>query len=37
MYSHTLVATDGSILSQKGVEHALKLAKSVGSKATIVI
>ncbi|WAX97674.1 universal stress protein [Aminobacter sp. NyZ550] len=37
MYSHILVATDGSIISQKGVEHGLKLAKSVGSKATIVI
>lgn len=37
MYSHVLIATDGSIIAQKGVEHGLKLAKSVGGKATIVI
>lgn len=37
MYKHILIATDGSIIAQKGVEHGLQLAKSVGSKATIVI
>ncbi|PWK72711.1 universal stress protein [Aminobacter sp. AP02] len=37
MYSHVLIATDGSIIAQKGVEHGLQLAKSVGSKATVVI
>lgn len=37
MYSHVLIATDGSVIAQKGVEHGLNLAKSVGSKASVVI
>lgn len=37
MYKHILVSTDGSEVAQKGVEHALSLAKSVGAKVTIVM
>lgn len=37
MYKNILIATDGSIVSQKGVDHGLSLAKELGSKATIVI
>lgn len=36
MYSHILVPTDGSELAQKGVNHALSLAKALGSKVTII-
>ncbi len=36
MYTHILVPTDGSDLAQKGVDHALALAKGLGSKVTIV-
>lgn len=36
MYKHILVPTDGSELAQKGVDHALQLAKTVGAKATII-
>ncbi|MGQ2908796.1 MAG: universal stress protein [Aliihoeflea sp.] len=36
MYNHILVPTDGSDLAQKGVDHALSLAKALGSKVTIV-
>jgi nucleotide-binding universal stress UspA family protein len=37
MYKHILVATDGSIISQKGVNHGLALAKALECKATVVI
>lgn len=36
MYDHILIATDGSETAQKGVEHGLALAKSVGAKVTVV-
>lgn len=36
MYSHILVPTDGSDLAQNGVNHALSLAKALGSKVTII-
>ncbi|MEP9398694.1 universal stress protein [Mesorhizobium sp. KR2-14] len=36
MYKHILIATDGSELAQKGVDHGLSLAKSLGGKVTIM-
>lgn len=36
MYEHILIATDGSDLAKKGVDHGLKLAAKLGSKVTIV-
>ncbi|GGA51493.1 universal stress protein [Pelagibacterium lentulum] len=36
MYKHILIATDGSELSTKGLDHGLRLAKTVGAKVTIV-
>ncbi len=36
MYSHILVATDGSDFSQRGVEHALQLAAAHGSRLTVL-
>lgn len=36
MYTHILVSTDGSELAQRGVDHGLSLAKTLGSKITIV-
>ena len=35
MYKHLLIATDGSDLAQKAVEHGLALAKAVNAKVTI--
>lgn len=32
MYKHTLIATDGSELAGKGVDHGLSLAKALGAK-----
>ena len=37
MYRHILIATDGSVLAEKGVSHGLSLAKSVGAKVTALI
>ena len=37
MYRHILIATDGSVLAEKGVSHGLALAKSVGAKVTALI
>ena len=37
MYKHILISTDGSEVAQKGVDHGLSLAKSVGAKVTIVM
>lgn len=37
MYNHILVPTDGSDVAQKGVNHALSLAKALQAKVTIVI
>lgn len=36
MYHNILVATDGSELATKGLDHALKLAKLAGAKVTII-
>ncbi len=36
MYSKILIATDGSELSGKGVEHGLKLAAALGAEALLV-
>jgi nucleotide-binding universal stress UspA family protein len=35
MYNHILISTDGSEVAQKGVDHGLSLAKSLGARATI--
>ncbi|PWK64076.1 universal stress protein [Aminobacter sp. AP02] len=36
MYAHILIATDGSELAQKGLDHGLNLAKGLGSKVTVM-
>lgn len=36
MYKRILIATDGSELAQKGVQHGLTLAKALGATATVV-
>lgn len=36
MYSHILIATDGSELATRGLEHGLDLAKATGAAVTIV-
>lgn len=36
MYSHILIATDGSELAQRGMDHGLSLAKQLGSRCTVV-
>lgn len=36
MYKHVLIATDGSELARKGVDHGLELAGQLGAKVTIV-
>jgi nucleotide-binding universal stress UspA family protein len=36
MYAHILVATDGSDLAGRALDHALGLAKDLGSQVTIV-
>lgn len=36
MYKHILISTDGSELAQKGVDHGLMLAKSLGSTVNVV-
>jgi nucleotide-binding universal stress UspA family protein len=36
MYKHILISTDGSEVAQKGVDHGLSLAKSLGAKVTLV-
>jgi nucleotide-binding universal stress UspA family protein len=37
MYKNILIATDGSALASKAVEHGLSLAKATGGKVTAVI
>jgi len=37
MYKHILIPTDGSELAQKGVEHGLSMAKSLGGKVVIIV
>lgn len=36
MYKHILIATDGSDLARKGVDHGLELARQTGAKVTIL-
>ncbi|HEY0919761.1 universal stress protein [Devosia sp.] len=36
MYKHLLIATDGSELAGKGVEHGLYLAKQLGAEVTLL-
>ncbi|WP_412051263.1 universal stress protein [Hoeflea sp. Naph1] len=36
MYKHILVATDGSDLARKGLEHGLALAKQLDAKITVL-
>lgn len=36
MYKHILIATDGSELAHKGLDHGLSLAKSLGGKVTVL-
>lgn len=36
MYKHILIATDGSDLAGKGVDHGLSLAKQLGAAVTVV-
>jgi len=36
MYKHILIATDGSELGDKGMEHGLKLAAASGAQATVL-
>lgn len=36
MYRNILIATDGSELAQKAVDHGLAIAKGLGSKVTVV-
>lgn len=36
MYQHILIATDGSELADKGMEHGLKLASALGARATVL-
>lgn len=37
MYKHLLIATDGTELAQKGVDHGLSLARNLGARVTIVV
>jgi nucleotide-binding universal stress UspA family protein len=37
MYRHILIATDGSELSRRAVEHGIALARSVGAKVSFLI
>lgn len=36
MYTHILIATDGSDVAKNGLDHGLSLAKALSSKVTIV-
>jgi nucleotide-binding universal stress UspA family protein len=36
MYRHILIATDGSELADKGLEHGFALAQALGAKVTIL-
>ena len=36
MYTHILIATDGSALAQKGLDHGLSLARQLGGRVTIL-
>lgn len=36
MYKHILIATDGSELASRGLEHGLRMAAATGARATII-
>jgi len=36
MYTQILISTDGSELTQKGIDYSLSLAKAMGSKVTVI-
>lgn len=36
MYRHILIATDGSEVGQKGVEHGISLARDLSARATVI-
>jgi len=36
MYKHILIATDGSELADRGLQHGLSLAKAVGAKVSVL-
>lgn len=36
MYTHILIATDGSELADKGMEHGLKLASVLGARVSVL-
>lgn len=36
MYKNILIATDGSDVAEKGVDHGLSLAKALGARVTII-
>ena len=36
MYRHILITTDGSELAERGIAHGFALAKSVGSRASVI-
>ncbi len=36
MYGHILIPTDGSDISQRGVDHGLALAKALGARVTVM-
>ncbi|PWJ84153.1 nucleotide-binding universal stress UspA family protein [Pseudaminobacter salicylatoxidans] len=36
MYQHILIATDGSELAQKGLDHGLSLAKALDAKVSVL-
>lgn len=37
MYKHILIPTDGSELAEKGLDHGLLLAKTLGAAATVIV
>ncbi|MBO9623377.1 MAG: universal stress protein [Sphingomonas sp.] len=36
MYQHILISTDGSEIAQKGLDHGLDLARTIGAAVTLV-
>lgn len=37
MYKHILLPTDGSELAERGLDHGLSLAKTLGAAATVIV
>lgn len=36
MYRHVLISTDGSEIAQKGLDHGLELARTIGAAVTLI-